>query len=147
MTGEKIGREKKGRLQRERDGPEVVPHKILARVYTPLHTQGPHYVTIMKPPLNLPLKMAERQETSVNAFVQVCERKYLAKSSHSKTNRFNWGKITYVLDNITENAGTISHADYLSALDLSSKVAIFNVNYRRPYLVVDLAVASSCHTM
>ena len=31
--------------------------------------QGPHYLTIMKPPLNLPLKMAEWQETSVNAFV------------------------------------------------------------------------------
>ena len=71
------------------------------------------------------------------------------KSSHSKTNRFNWGKLhrPYVLDNITETAGTISHADYLSALDLSSKVALVNVNYRQPYLVVDLAVASSCHTM
>ena len=31
--------------------------------------QGPHYLTIMKPPLNLPLKVAEWQETSVNAFV------------------------------------------------------------------------------
>jgi len=37
------------------------------------------------------------------------------------------------LDNITETAGTISHADYLSALDLRSKVALFNVNYRRPF--------------
>ena len=33
-------------------------------------SRGPHYLTIMKPPLNLPLKMAEWQETSVNAFVQ-----------------------------------------------------------------------------
>jgi len=32
-------------------------------------SQGPHYLTIMKPPLNLPLKMAEWQETSVNAFL------------------------------------------------------------------------------
>ena len=31
--------------------------------------QGPHNLTIMKPPLNLPLKMAEWQGTSVNAFV------------------------------------------------------------------------------
>ena len=44
--------------------------------------------------------------------------------------------------NITETAGTISHADYLSAVDLSSKVALVNVNYRRPYLVVTLAEAS-----
>ena len=43
---------------------------------------------------------------------------------------------------ITETAGTISHADYLSAMDLSSKVALFNVNYRRPYWVVTLAKAS-----
>ena len=35
----------------------------------------------------------------------------------------------------------------LSTLDLSSKVALFNVNCRRPYLVVDLAVASPCHAM
>ena len=28
------------------------------------------------------------------------------------------------MDNITETAGTVSHADYLSALDLSSKVAL-----------------------
>ena len=41
-----------------------------------------------------------------------------------------------------ETAGNISHADYLSALDLSSKVALFNVNYRRPYWVVTLAEAS-----
>ena len=44
--------------------------------------------------------------------------------------------------NITETAGTISLADYLSAMDLSSKVALFNVNYRRPYWVVTLAEAS-----
>ena len=44
--------------------------------------------------------------------------------------------------NIAETAGTISHADYLSAMDLSSKVALFNVNYRRPYWVVTLAEAS-----
>ena len=70
------------------------------------------------------------------------------KSSHSKTNRFNWGKLhMFWLDNITENVGTISHADYLSALDLSSKVGLVNVNYRRPYLVVGLAVASPCHAM
>ena len=43
---------------------------------------------------------------------------------------------------ITETAGTISLADYLSAMDLSSEVALFNVNYRRPYLVVTLAEAS-----
>ena len=34
-----------------------------------LYPQGPHYLTIMKPPLNLLLKMAEWQEASVNAFV------------------------------------------------------------------------------
>ena len=53
----------------------------------------------------------------------------------------------WTITNITETAGTISHADYLSALDLSSKVALVNVNYRLPYLVVDLAVASPCHAM
>jgi len=54
------------------------------------------------------------------------------------------GKIQYVYDNIAETAGTISHADYLSAMDLSSrpKVALFNVNYRRPYFEVTLAEAS-----
>jgi len=35
--------------------------------------------------------------------------------------------------NITDTAGTISHADYLSAIDHSSNVALFNVNYRRAY--------------
>ena len=43
---------------------------------------------------------------------------------------------------ITETAGTISHADYLSALDLGSKVALLNVNYRRPYWEVTLAEVS-----
>ena len=42
---------------------------------------------------------------------------------------------------ITESAGTISHADYLSAMHLSSKVALFNVNYQQPYWVVTLAEA------
>ena len=36
----------------------------------------------------------------------------------------------------------MSRADYPSAVDLSSKVALFNVNYRRPYLVVTLAEVS-----
>ena len=85
---------------------------------------------------SLPPNMAE---TLVNAFVQVCGRKYLAsKLSHSKTNGFQLGKIQYVQDNITETAGTISHADYVS-----SKVALhFNVNYWRPFWVATFLQAS-----
>ena len=47
----------------------------------------------------------------------------------AKQTGFNWGKIQSVYDNVTETAGTISHADYLS-----SKAALhFHVNYRRLY--------------
>ena len=71
-------------------------------------------------------------ETSVDAFVHVCGRKYLAnKSSHiAKQTDFNWRKFSvFRIISPKLHAGTISHADYLS-----SKVALhFNVNYWRPF--------------
>ena len=54
----------------------------------PVHIVSNHEATA-----KVATKYGGMAETSVNAFVWVCGRKYLAnKSSHSKTTRFNWEK-------------------------------------------------------